>query len=79
MVGFIGFSSPDKSVITPMSITVIHTRLLNFFFVSNPANVTKPIGLPTYSLSVMIFISPFGEYDHNLTTTYRLSGLLNSW
>ena len=50
MVGLIAFASPDKSSITPTSITIIYTHLLYFYTVSNPASVTKSMGLSADAL-----------------------------
>jgi hypothetical protein len=50
MVGLSAFVSPDKSVITPMSITINYTHLLNFCTVSNPAAKTRSMGLPSDAL-----------------------------
>jgi hypothetical protein len=47
MVGLSAFVSPDKFSTTPMSITIIYTHLLSFCTVSNPAAVTKSMGLPS--------------------------------
>ena len=50
MVGLIAFASPDKSFITPKSITIIYTHLSNSCTVSNPASVTKSTGLSADAL-----------------------------
>jgi hypothetical protein len=50
MVGLSAFVSPDKFSITPKSITTNYTRLLSFCTVSNPAAVTKSMGLPSDAL-----------------------------
>jgi hypothetical protein len=49
-VGLIAFASPDKSFITPTSITAIYTHLLNFCTGSNAASVTKSMGLSADAL-----------------------------
>jgi hypothetical protein len=45
LVGLIAFASPDKSSLTPTSITVNFTHLSNLCTVSNPASLTKSMGL----------------------------------
>jgi hypothetical protein len=49
-VGLIAFASPDKSFITPKSMFQIATHLLNFCTGSNPASVTKSMGLSADAL-----------------------------
>ena len=43
---------------------------------TNPATVTMSIGLPADALAVMVFASPSGQFYRDMTTPYRLPGLI---
>jgi hypothetical protein len=42
---------------------------------TNPAEETMSIGLPADALVVMVFASPSGQFYHDVTNSYHLSGL----
>jgi len=42
---------------------------------TNPATVTKSIGLPADALVVMVFAESSGEFYHDVTNPAHLSGL----
>jgi hypothetical protein len=50
MVGLSAFASPDKTLITPMSITLLSPTYYTFCTGSNPASVTKSMGLSAIAL-----------------------------
>jgi hypothetical protein len=57
MVGLIAFASPDKSSITPMSITNIYTRLLRFLYREHSCYRDKVNGAVGHRAVVMVFAS----------------------
>ena len=74
MVGLIAFASPDKSFITPTSIAIIYTHLLNSCTGSNPAFVTKSTGLSADAL-LSWFLHRHLPIFFTVRNPFRLSGL----
>ena len=76
MVGLIAFVSPDSLVISPK---VYARKFIISYYIfgtaTNPAALTKPIGLPADALAVMVFASPSGQFYHDVTNPAHLSGL----
>jgi hypothetical protein len=56
----------------------IHPTYQTFGTVTDPAAVTKSIGLPadaSASWRIMVFASTAGQFYHDMTNSYHLSGL----
>jgi hypothetical protein len=62
LVGLIAFASPDKSSITPISITVIYTDLLNFLSCEQSCCRDKVYGAVGRRAIVMVFASPSASF-----------------
>jgi len=62
MVWVIAFASPDKSSITPMSITAIYTHLLYFLYREQSCFRDKVYGAVGRRAVVMVFASPSANF-----------------
>ena len=74
LVGLIAFASPDNFVITPKSITVIYTHLLNFLYREQSCFRDKVNGAVGRRAVVMVFASPSANFCTG-SNPRRLSGL----
>ena len=74
LVGLIAFASPDKSFITPPSITIIYTHLLNFLHREQSCIRDKVYGAVGRRAVVMVFASPSANFCTG-SNSRRLSGL----
>jgi hypothetical protein len=73
-VGLIAFASPDKSFITPTSITIIYTHLLNFLYREQSCIRDKVYGAVGRRAVVMVFASPSANFCTG-SNSRRLPGL----
>jgi hypothetical protein len=74
LVGLIAFASPDKSSITPTSITAIFTHLLNFLYREQSCIRDKVYGAVVRRAVVMVFASPSANFCTG-SNSRHLSGL----
>jgi hypothetical protein len=74
LVGLIAFASPDKSTITPMSITAVFTHLLSFLHLEQYCIRDKVYGAVGHRTVVMVFASPSANFCTG-SNPLRLSGL----
>ena len=73
-VGLIAFASPDKSFITPTSITIVFTHLLYFLYREQSCIRDKVYGAVGRRAVVMVFASPSANFCTR-SNSRRLSGL----
>jgi hypothetical protein len=75
MVGLIAFGSPDNSVISPkVYVSKFNLTYQIYGTVTNPATVTRSIGLPADAHAVLVFASPPRQFYRDGTTRGRLPG-----
>jgi len=68
MVWVIAFGSPDNFVMGPkVYVSEINSTYQAFGSGTNPATVTKSMGLPADALVVMVFASSSGQFYFNVT------------
>ncbi len=73
LVGLIAFASPDKSFITPKSITINYTHLLYFLYREQSCCRDKVYGAVVRRAVVMVFASPSANF-YTGSNPFPLSG-----